>query len=111
MKYALAVLALVMAVPFAALLPTAEAQTKVAPKAAGKAFEAPGSAMAPKGTVQGRMGSGGLSATCTSTDGKATCTCPICWSSPDRCGCTTLPVTQELIKSGNIKFREQQRTK
>jgi|SRR5688572_28299641 hypothetical protein len=103
----IAVLAIVVVVFSAGLPPTAEAQTKVAPKATGKAFEAPGSAMAPKGTVQGRMVSGGLSATCTSTDGTATCTCPICWATTNLCGCTTLPVTQELMKSGTIKFREQ----
>jgi len=34
---------------------------------------------------------GGLSATCTSTDGTSTCTCPVCAAGPNTCTC--LPPT------------------
>jgi len=106
MKIELASVALVL-IASIILIPTAAAQTK----AQGKTFEAPASALTPKGTVKGRMVSGGLSATCTSSDGKSTCTCAgACWAGETGCGCPGEATLQGAIKSGTIKFREQ-RTK
>jgi hypothetical protein len=82
-------------------------KTVVKKKAKARTFEAPAEALAPKGTVQGRMVSPGFSATCTSTDGKSTCTCEACWASDTGCGCPTAPVVQDAIKSGAIKFRDR----
>jgi hypothetical protein len=82
-----------------------------AARAKSGTFEAPASALTPKGTVQGRMVGGGTSATCTSSDGKSTCTCAgACWAGESSCGCPGDEVVQSGIKSGTIKFREQ-RTK
>jgi len=78
-----------------------------AAKAKSRTFEAPASAMTPKGTVQGRMVSGGLSATCTSSDGKSTCTCSgACWAGEHGCGCPGDEEIQSGIKSGTIKLRK-----
>jgi len=41
--------------------------------------------------VQPALRFGGLNATCTSTDGTSTCTCPVCAAGPNTCTC--LPPT------------------